>query len=115
MEIERLTSAGLKAVGIGAFFRPRDLEPLEISFAELQRLVIAGKVEKVGAGLYRVAAAEPSEFEAFAMVASAVPGGIICLLSTLRKRKATVDEIRRAAEVCHARAVIKTFLEAAAP
>jgi predicted transcriptional regulator of viral defense system len=41
-------------------------------------------VEKVGPGLYRLAAAEPSEFETIAMVASAVPGGIICLLSALR-------------------------------
>ena len=80
----RLTSARLKAAGIGAFFRPRDLEPLEIPFAELQRLVAAGTVEKVGSGLYRLAAAEPSEFETLAMVASAVPGGIICLLSALR-------------------------------
>ncbi len=84
MTSPRLTPVRLKAAGIGAVFRPRDLEPLEISFAELQRLVAAGTVEKVGAGLYRLAAAEPSEFETLAMVASAVPGGIICLLSALR-------------------------------
>ena len=202
MTSPRLTSARLKAAGIGAFFRPRDLEPLEIPFAELQRLVAAGTVEKVGSGLYRLAAAEPSEFETLAMVASAVPGGIICLLSALRlhgigtqaphevwlaldrkarkparlpakvrivrfsgamltygietrhilgvpvrvtspartvvdcfryrsklgldvalealrdavrSRVATVDEIMRAAEVCRARTVMKTYLEALAP
>lgn len=198
----RLTPARLKAAGIGAFFRPRDLEPLEIPFAELQRLVAAGTVEKVGSGLYRLAAAEPSEFETLAMVASAVPGGIICLLSALslhrigtqaphevwlaldrkarkparlparvrivrfsgamltygiemrpilgvpvrvtspartvvdcfryrsklgldvalealrdavRSRTATADEIMRAADVCRARTVMRTYLEALAP
>ncbi len=202
MTSPRLTPAQLKAAGIGAFFRPRDLEPLEIPFAELQRLVAAGTVEKVGTGLYRLAAVEPSEFETLAMVASAVPGGIICLLSALRlhgigtqaphevwlaldrkarkparlparvrivrfsgamltygietrpilgvpvrvtspartvvdcfryrsklgldvalealrdavrSRVATVDEIMRAAEVCRARTVLKTYLEALAP
>ncbi len=79
-----LTVSRLKAAGIGAFFRPRDLEPLDIPFAELQRSVAAGTVQKVWSGLYRLAAAEASEFETLAMVASAAPGGIICLLSALR-------------------------------
>jgi hypothetical protein len=78
-----LTPARLEAAGIGAFFRPRDLEPLQIPFAELQRLVAGGLVEKVGPGLYRLAAAEPSEFETLAMVTSAVPGAIVSLLSAL--------------------------------
>ena len=83
MTSQPLTGALLEAAGIGAFFRPRDLEPLDILFAELQRLVTAGTVEKVGHGLYRLAAAEPSEFETLAMVVSAAPSGIICLLSAL--------------------------------
>lgn len=83
MDAPRLTPARLEAAGIGAFFRPRDLEALEIPFSELQRLVADGVVEKVGPGLYRLAAAEPSEFETLAMVASAVPGAIVCLLSAL--------------------------------
>ncbi len=202
MKSPRLTPARLNAAGIGAFFRPRDLGPLEVPFVELKRLVAAGTVEKVGPGLYRLAAAEPSEFETLAMVASAAPGGIICLLSALRlhgigtqaphevwlaldrkarkpanlparvrivrfsgamltygiktrpilgvqvrvtspartvvdcfryrsklgldvalealrdairSRAATVDEIMRAAEVCRARTVMKTYLEALTP
>jgi predicted transcriptional regulator of viral defense system len=83
MSSPHLAPARLRAAGIGAFFRPRDLEPLDIPYAELQRSVTAGTVEKVGPGLYRLTAAEPSEFETFAMVASAVPDGIICLLSAL--------------------------------
>jgi predicted transcriptional regulator of viral defense system len=81
---QRVTQAGFKAAGIGAFFRPRALEPLAISFAQLQRLVAAGTVEKVGPGLYRLAGAPPSEFETIAMIAAAAPRGIVCLLSALR-------------------------------
>src|SRR5260370_5325514 len=83
MTSPRFPPARLEAAGIGAFFRPRDLEPLDIHFAELQRLVAAGSVEKVGPGIYRLTAAEPNEFETLALVASAVPSGIICLLSAL--------------------------------
>lgn len=202
MASPKLTEDRLREAGIGAFFRPRDLASLEIPFAELQRLVASGAVEKVGPGLYRLATVEPSEFETIAMVASAVPGGIVCLLSALRlhgigtqaphqvwlaldrkarkparlpakarivrfsgamlkygiesrelvgvpvrlttaartvvdcfryrrklgldvalealrdairSRKATVDEIARAAEVCRARTVINPYLEALVP
>jgi predicted transcriptional regulator of viral defense system len=83
MTTARLTPARLEAAGSGAFFRPRDLASLAIPFAELQRLVAAGTVEKVEPGLYRLAAAEPSEFETLAMVASVVPAAIVCLLSAL--------------------------------
>lgn len=74
----------MAAAGIGAFFRPRDLEALNISFSELQGFVREGDVEKVGDGLYRLASAEVHELESIAMAASAVPAGIICLLSALR-------------------------------
>jgi predicted transcriptional regulator of viral defense system len=84
MKAASLTRAKLKAAGVGVFFRPRDIEPLAVPFAELQHLVAAGTVEKVGRGLYRLAAVQPDEFETIAMVASAVPDGIICLLSALR-------------------------------
>jgi predicted transcriptional regulator of viral defense system len=78
------TPAQLRKAGLGAFFRPRDIQPLGVSFPELQRLVSDGTVEKVGRGLYRLAAAKPDEFETIAMVAAAIPTGIICLLSALR-------------------------------
>src|SRR5271169_3633682 len=79
-----LTQARLGAAGIGAFFRPRDLVPLAVSFPELQRLVAAGSIEKVGRGLYRLAAAGQDQCESIAMVSSAIPSGIVCLLSALR-------------------------------
>jgi len=73
----------LKEAGVGAFFRPRDVAPLGVSFARLMSLVANGSVEKVGAGLYRLAAIEPTELETVAMVGSAIPSGIVCLLTAL--------------------------------
>ncbi len=192
----------LNKVNIGAFFHPRHLEPFGISFQDLQRLVKMDKIEKVGKGLYRLTAIKPTELETIAMVCSAVPSGIICLLSALliheigtqnpheiwlaidvkarkpahlparvrffrfsgvmltygvqtrtvqgipvhitspartvvdcfryrnkigidvaiealrdavRSRKATVDEIVRAAEACRARTIMRTYLESLTP
>ena len=63
--------------------RPRVL-PLGVSFRQLQRLVAEGTVEKLGGGVYRLSAVEPNELETIAMVASAAPNAIICLLTALR-------------------------------
>lgn len=84
MEIRPLTKERLNAAGVGIFFRPRDVQPLGISFRQLQRLVAQGTVEKLGGGLYRLSEVEPNQFETIAMVASAVPGAIVCLLTALR-------------------------------
>lgn len=48
-----------------------------------QQLVEAGTVAKVARGLYRQTNIKPDEFETVAMVASAVNGAIVCLLSAL--------------------------------
>jgi len=79
-----LTKAGLEAAGIGAFFRPRDIQPLGVSFRVLQKLVSKGTVEKLASGLYRLSEVEPTELETIAMVASAAPNAIVCLLTALR-------------------------------
>jgi predicted transcriptional regulator of viral defense system len=79
-----INQARLAAAGVGAFFRPRDLEPLGVTFKQLQRLVTQGTVEKLGDGLYRLSEVEPTEMETIAMVASAVPSAIMCLLTALR-------------------------------
>jgi predicted transcriptional regulator of viral defense system len=47
-------------------------------------MVADGRVERVGPGLYRLADVEATEMETIAMVASAVPHAIVCLLSALR-------------------------------
>lgn len=84
MGTTRLTKAQMNAAGVGAFFRPRDLLPLGVSFRQLQRLVAAGTAEKLGGGLYRLSEAEPNELETVALVASAAPNAIVCLLTALR-------------------------------
>jgi len=84
MDTPRLTKARLDAVGVGAFFRLRDVLPLGVSFRQLQRLVAGGTVEKLGGGLYRLSEVEPNKFETIAMVASAAPNAIVCLLTALR-------------------------------
>jgi predicted transcriptional regulator of viral defense system len=84
MDTPRLTKARFDAAGVGAFFRPRDVLPLGVSFRQLQRLVAGGTVEKLGGGLYGLSDVEPNEFETSAMVASAAPNAIVCLLTALR-------------------------------
>lgn len=79
-----LTQDRLNAAGIGAFFRPRDVLPLGVSFREIQQLVAEGTVERLKDGLYRLSEVEPNEFETVAMVASAAPNAIVCLLTALR-------------------------------
>lgn len=79
-----LTSSELRRAGLGAFFRPRDIVRLGFTHYQLQRLVAEGRVERVGSGVYRLADVETTEMETIAMVASAVPHAIVCLLSALR-------------------------------
>ena len=73
----------LKEAGVGAFFRPRDIETLGFSFRDLKRLVDARKVEKITAGLYRLRSVKLNEFETLAMTAVIFRNGIVCLLSAL--------------------------------
>src|SRR5687768_2107915 len=80
----QLSVSDLRRAGIGAFFKPRDVRGLGVSYYDLQQLVARGWVEKTAPGLYRLADAEATELETIAMVSSAVPDAIICLLSALR-------------------------------
>ena len=79
-----LTAAALEEAGIGAFFRPRDVDALGVPYRRLRGLVAAGAVENLGGGLYRLAEVEPTELETVAMVAAAVPHAIVCLMTALR-------------------------------
>ncbi len=73
----------LRRSGVGAFFRPSQLEPLGIPYDELRRLVKRGEVEHVARGLYRLADVEPTEHYTLAAVCARVPESIVCLLSAL--------------------------------
>ncbi len=79
-----LTAATLENAGIGAFFRPRDVDPLGVSYRQLRRCVSTGVVEDLGGGLYRLAEIAPTERETVAMIAAAVPHAIVCLMTALR-------------------------------
>ena len=79
-----LDTTQLRQAGIGAFFRPRDLEPLGISHRKLHGFVSKGLVENLGNGLYRLSEVEPTEAETIAMVAAAIPNALMCLLTALR-------------------------------
>jgi predicted transcriptional regulator of viral defense system len=79
-----LTSSDLQRAGVGAFFRPRDVVRLGLTHYQIQRMAAEGRVERVSPGLYRMADVEATEMETIAMVASAVPHAIVCLLSALR-------------------------------
>ncbi len=79
-----LTQDRLRSAGLGAFFRPSQLEALGIGYDRLRSLVAAGTVERVARGLYRLADAEPTEHNTLAAACARVPRSIVCLLSALQ-------------------------------
>ncbi len=79
-----LTSTSLRRAGLGSYFRPSDLEALGITEPMLRTLLRHGTVEKIARGLYRLTAAEPSEFETVAAVCARTPRAIVCLLTALQ-------------------------------
>ena len=87
MAIQTLTKKDLAKIGVGVFFRPKDLDGLGISFPDLKGLLGEGVVERIGRGLYRLAAAEPTENYSLAAVCAWAPGAIVCLLSALQYHK----------------------------
>jgi predicted transcriptional regulator of viral defense system len=64
--------------------RARDLDSHAIPTAILGRLVSAGKLERVGRGVYSLPGRPISEFRSLAEVTLRAPQGVICLLSALR-------------------------------
>ncbi len=63
--------------------RPKDLVPHGIQAEYLRRLCDRGLLKKLGRGSYVPADAHPSPSLALAIVARAVPNGVICLQSAL--------------------------------
>ncbi len=62
---------------------PRDLAQAGIHRQALTRLVNEGKIERVARGFYRLARQPITENHGLAVAATAVPEGVICLLSAL--------------------------------
>ena len=73
----------LREADVGAYFRLRDIVPFGVSHRHLQYLVADGSVEYFGNGLYRRSEVEPTELETLAMVAAAIPRGVMCLITAL--------------------------------
>jgi len=64
--------------------RARDLAQAGLPTVALTRLVSAGKLDRVGRGVYSLPNQAISEHRSLAEVAIRVPRGVICLLSALR-------------------------------
>jgi predicted transcriptional regulator of viral defense system len=77
-------SQRLRAAGLGAFFRPSQLEAAGFTPDQLPSLMRQGLVTRVSRGLYRFVEAEPTENYSLAMACARVPNSIVCLLSALR-------------------------------
>ena len=68
----------------GGVIRARDLEPHSIPRAYLARLCEAGKLQRLGRGLYMLANGSITTNHSLAEAAKRVPHGVVCLLSALR-------------------------------
>lgn len=66
------------------FLRICDVKAAGIHPEYIRRLVKAGKLVRVGRGLYRLEGGKVSEHHSLAEAAKRVPNGVICLLSALR-------------------------------
>ena len=82
--IPTLSENRLRRAGLAAFFRPQELQALQVDYEELRRLTRAGILERVARGLYRFSGAEPTENYSLAAVCARVPRSVVCILSALR-------------------------------
>jgi len=71
--------------------RSKELKGLSVSRSHLWNLAKAGKIERVGHGLYRAKEAPISANETLLEVAKRVPLGILCLSSALRFHELTTE------------------------
>ena len=86
-----------KVEHVGAFVqkrtlvRSKELKGLSASRSHLWNLAKAGKIERVGRGLYRAKEAPISTNETLLEVAKRVPLGVLCLSSALRFHELTTE------------------------
>jgi len=78
------TEKVLKLVRKAGVLRPRDLEPHGIPRTYLSRLCAAGKLQRIGRGLYVLPGSGATEHHSLAEACKRVPKGVVCLLSALR-------------------------------
>ncbi len=78
------TDKVLALVKKAGVLRPRDLNPYGIPRIYLSRLHAAGKLQRIGRGLYVLPGSNVSEHRSLAEACKRIPKGVICLLSALR-------------------------------
>jgi predicted transcriptional regulator of viral defense system len=71
--------------------RSKELKGLSVSRSHLWNLAKAGKIERVGRGLYRTKETPISANETLLEVAKRVPLGVLCLSSALRYHELTTE------------------------
>ena len=81
----------LRVISKRQMVRLRNLAPQGITGNDIQRLVIADKIERVGRGLYRAKDADVTENYSLLQAALLVPKGVVCLLSALRYHELTTQ------------------------
>jgi predicted transcriptional regulator of viral defense system len=71
--------------------RPRDLDPYNIPRTYLSRLCAAGKLQRIGRGLYILPGSGATEHHSLAEAGKRVPKGVVCLLSALSFHELTTQ------------------------
>ncbi|MCP3667643.1 MAG: transcriptional regulator [Gammaproteobacteria bacterium] len=85
------TDKVLELVQKEGILRPRDLDPYSIPRIYLSRLHAAGKLQRIGRGLYVLPGTNVSEHRSLAEACKRVPKGVICLVSALRFHELTTQ------------------------
>jgi predicted transcriptional regulator of viral defense system len=83
------TDKVLKLARKAGVLRPRDLDPYGIPRTYLSRLCAAGKLQRIGRGLYVLPGSGVTEHHSLAEACKRVPKGVVCLLSALRFHELT--------------------------
>ncbi len=81
----------LNLVRKAGVLRPRDLDPYNVPRIYLSRLCAAGKLQRVGRGLYILPGSGATEHHSMAEACKRVPKGVVCLLSALSFHELTTQ------------------------
>jgi predicted transcriptional regulator of viral defense system len=81
----------LELVRKAGVLRPRDLDPYNIPRTYLSRLCAAGKLQRIGRGLYALPGSGATKHHSLAEACKRVPKGVVCLLSALRFHELTTQ------------------------
>jgi len=80
-----------KALRSAGAVRTRELEQVGIARTQIVRLVSAGKLQRIGRGLYAPADYQSTEHSALVAVAKRAPKAVFCLLTALRFHEMTTQ------------------------